>query len=388
MKVELVARREDLNALCPRWDELALEDPRDGFFRTSGWYRAWMEHIRPDAEPFVVVVRNADGVIVGLAPLCRMTYRDLGFRFEAVAWAGRETVSGDFLDFVTAAGCRAEAVAAILDFLWEAHSRWGLLMFGELMDGGDSYNAVEGLAKRRNIPFRVQEERICPYIALPGSFDEYLNSLSSSTRYHIRRRMRDLEKAGARVDIYPEGPALAERLDTLARLHIARWSKDHLPGTLGRPGFAAFLRQICTTAPTGARCRLYEISHEGTPVASLLSFYYGHSALYYQAGWDPDSPLTACSPGVVAMAYSIRDAIANGMRYYEFLRGDEAYKSRWTKTFRKTVTALMGGGLMARGYLETAHLKDLVKQRLGIGRPGNPPSASQPADSMESAAAK
>ena len=88
------------------------------------------------------------------------------------------------------------------------------------------------------------------------------------------------------------------------------------------------------------------------------------------------------------MAYSIRDAIANGMRYYEFLRGDEAYKSRWTKTFRKTVTALMGGGLMARGYLETAHLKDLVKQRLGIGRPGNPPSASQPADSMESAAAK
>ena len=62
MKVELIARREDLNALCPRWDELALEDPRDGFFRTSGWYRAWMEHIRPDAEPFVVVVRNADNV--------------------------------------------------------------------------------------------------------------------------------------------------------------------------------------------------------------------------------------------------------------------------------------------------------------------------------------
>ena len=69
------------------------------------------------------------------------------------------------------------------------------------------------------------------------------------------------------------------------------------------------------------------------------------------------------------------------MRYYEFLRGDEAYKSRWTKTFRKTVTTLLGNSLMARGYLETAHMKDLVKQRLGIGNFAPP---SQPDDAIES----
>ena len=35
MKVELVTRREELTALSQRWDELAREDARDGFFRTS-----------------------------------------------------------------------------------------------------------------------------------------------------------------------------------------------------------------------------------------------------------------------------------------------------------------------------------------------------------------
>ena len=66
MKVDLLTSREELEAVSWRWDELARLDTRDGFFRTSGWYRAWIEHIRPDAQPFVLLVRDATGNIVGL----------------------------------------------------------------------------------------------------------------------------------------------------------------------------------------------------------------------------------------------------------------------------------------------------------------------------------
>ena len=70
MTIDVVSRREDLPQLAARWDELAREDARDGFFRTFVWYQAWLQHVRPDAEPFVVVVRDEAGVVVGLAPLC------------------------------------------------------------------------------------------------------------------------------------------------------------------------------------------------------------------------------------------------------------------------------------------------------------------------------
>jgi CelD/BcsL family acetyltransferase involved in cellulose biosynthesis len=367
MIVDVVTRREDLPALEARWDELAHNDPRDGLFRTSVWYRAWLEHVRPDAEPFVVVVRDG-ATIVGLAPLCRLTYCDLGFRLKAVAWAGREVVSGDFLDFISENETRPQVISAILTFLDKARSQWGLLVIGELLKEGPTLDAMENMGGFNKLAARRQEDRLCPYIELPETFDAYLNGMSSSMRYHVRRRIRDIEKKGARMEVSSDPKEVSAHLDTLIRLHLARWRRDNLPGTFGRKGFAEFLRQVCTNPPSGSSCRLYQLSHEGSPIAALLMFYFGQSALYYQAGWDPDSPLVSCSPGVVIMAHSIRDAIDRGFRYYEFLRGDEAYKLRWTKTYRVTTTLLLARSLAARSYLRTAQLKDLVKSR-GIVSP-------------------
>ena len=112
--------------------------------------------------------------------------------------------------------------------------------------------------------------------------------------------------------------------------------------------------------------------HDGKPVAALLAFLYGQSALYYQAGWDPNSPVASLSPGVVLMAHSISDAITHGCRYFEFLRGDEAYKSRWTTTYRRTVTLLCARNFLAKQYLRVCQLKDFAKNTL---RPNQNPTA-------------
>jgi CelD/BcsL family acetyltransferase involved in cellulose biosynthesis len=364
MHLTVIDKREDLGGIGPVWDELAQFDRRDGFFRTSVWYRAWMEHIRPDAQPFVIVARNGAGRIIGVAPLCRLKYRDLGFQFDAIAWGGREVVSGDFLDFVSEPESRAGVASAIFDLLWRKRSDWDMLVMGELIAGGATRGALEQLSAERGFPVRSQEERLCPYISLPGGFDEYLNTLGSSTRYHIRRRMRDVEKRGGRVDIHVQPGEILSRLDTMIRLHRARWQRDGQPGTLGRPGFAAFLRQICAAPQSGFGVRLYMLTYREAPVAALLTFYFGESALYYQAGWDPASPLASLSPGVVVMARSIRDAIENGCRYYEFLRGNEAYKSRWTSQYRETSTLLAAQGLIARQYLRVAGWKDRWKEHV------------------------
>jgi CelD/BcsL family acetyltransferase involved in cellulose biosynthesis len=383
MKIQVLQRQDDLADLSAEWDQLALEDTRDGFFRTSVWYRAWMTHIRPDAEPHVLTLRDDAGRLVGLAPLCRLRYRDLGFRLNALAWAGREVVSGDFLDFLAAPVARPQVVGALLDAIWASERSWSLLVLGELLDGGDSYRSTASIARERGASVRRQEERLCPYIELPGSFDDYLATLGTSTRYHIRRRMRDVEKKGAVVRVYSEPGALVARLDTLVELHLARWRRDHQPGTFGRPGFVPFLKEVFLHLPASASARLYELEHEGRVAASLLTFAFGDSVLYYQAGWHPDSSLSALSPGVVLMAHSIRDAIQTHARYYEFLRGDEAYKSRWTQTARTTATLLVARRAMARGFLQTARVKDSVKHHPLFRRHLGSNDHSQPAGEQQ-----
>lgn len=373
IRAALVRGQEELQALQGCWNELALNDPRDGFFRTYQWYSSWIRNIRSDAEPFVVVARDDAGDIVGLAPLCRMTYRDHGFRLNAVSSAGREVVSADFLDYLSVVGRREAVLDSIMAFLWEVRSEWEILIAGELSEGGDLALAVEGFAEKQGLPLRRQEERICPYIQLPSDFESYLRGLSQKMRYEIRRDTRELiEKRGAKVRVYTDPTQVGAHLDTLIRLHQAHWERVSEPGNLGRPGFGDFLRDICIAPPLGATTRLYILEYEDKPAAALLAFWFGENALFYQTGWDPDSPVARLSPGMVLVAQSIRDAIEGGLRYFDFLRGEETYKSRLTKTSRNTVTLLVARSFLAKEYLRVARLKDSVKRLVtgtGVAEP-------------------
>ncbi|HJZ96126.1 MAG TPA: GNAT family N-acetyltransferase [Candidatus Solibacter sp.] len=366
MNVELVTRREDLPGLAQKWDELARNDPRDGFFRSSAWYMAWMDHVRTDAQPFIVVVRDQSGEIVGLAPLCRAPYRDLGFRLTGVSTGGREMVSGDFLDYPSAPHVREEVLQTILSFLWERRSEWEMLVTGEVTVGGDLHRAIESFAEVRGLGFRLQEERTCPFIELPPTFEQYLRGLSQKMRYEMRRDTRDLlEKMGTRIEVVTEPQEVCDRLDTVIQLHVAHWHNVNLPGTLSRPEMRGFLKQFCAAPPPGGQTRLYFLKHEDTPAAAVFTFWYGENALFYQTGWDPQSPAARFSPGMVLVGWSIRDAIEGGMKYYDFLRGDEAYKVRLTKSSRKTATLLLARSFLAKEYLRANRLKDSMKRMMG-----------------------
>jgi CelD/BcsL family acetyltransferase involved in cellulose biosynthesis len=109
---------------------------------------------------------------------------------------------------------------------------------------------------------------------------------------------------------------------------------------------------------------MYILKHEQKPAGAVIVFWFGETASFYQSGWDPDSPLVRRSPGIVLLTQTIKDAIENGFRYYDFLRGDENYKGRLTKSSRRTVTLLLARSFLARKYLDAARLKDSVKRLL------------------------
>jgi len=376
MITTILTRVEQLEAIRAEWDALARLDGRDGFFRTSGWYLAWHRRVRPDAQPMVITTRSAEGRLIGLAPFCTYTYQDLGFRMETVGFAGAETVSGDFLDVLAVPEQRAGVLHSTLNALHEERSRWGLLQLGEVLAGGALHAAVKARAGEWDVTLREEQENICPFILLPASFEVYLKGLNKSVRYYIRKRTKIiLEEKGGSIEVCTGHDKVAQGVDALVQLHHARWESRNDPGTLGRPGFVNFIRDICAQPPDGASYRLYVLRCDAKPVGAFLVFHFGESALYYQAGWDPNSPLERYSPGMVLMARSIQDAIEAGLRYYEFLRGDEAYKFRWTKSMRRTITLLAARSAVARTYLRTARAKELVKKLIGRGSSGSTSSA-------------
>ena len=66
---------------------------------------------------------------------------------------------------------------------------------------------------------------------------------------------------------------------------------------------------------------------DGHPLAAEYSFAGDRTVFYYLGGFDPE--LADEQPGWLSLAASLKRAIEEGYRSFDFLRGDEAYKASW-----------------------------------------------------------
>lgn len=71
---------------------------------------------------------------------------------------------------------------------------------------------------------------------------------------------------------------------------------------------------------------------DDTPAAAWYGFSFGDTHYAYQMGWD--TRWKRQSMGTVLMGLMIRRAIERGYRTFDFLRGEETYKTVWTASAR------------------------------------------------------
>ncbi|HSK62021.1 MAG TPA: hypothetical protein VK935_23510, partial [Actinomycetospora sp.] len=95
--VEILADPADEPGLVDAWR--ALAEAQGNAFTTPEWYAAYARHYGRDAPPFVVRVRDADGTLAGLLPLCRDAKRS---REHTERGAGPSVLSGRTVRFAGA----------------------------------------------------------------------------------------------------------------------------------------------------------------------------------------------------------------------------------------------------------------------------------------------
>jgi CelD/BcsL family acetyltransferase involved in cellulose biosynthesis len=157
-----------------------------------------------------------------------------------------------------------------------------------------------------------------------ASWDKFLQARTRNFRSQVRRFPRKLSELGAVSYRLTSDPQHLQRdLDTLFRLHRQRWEGATTPFLLAAPFHRAFAKQ----ALNEGWLRLWFLEIDGRPVSALYGFRFAGTESAYQSGRDSafrDQPL-----GFVLQTHAVRQALADGMREYRFLRGDEAYKSRF-----------------------------------------------------------
>lgn len=317
-----VATAEGLERLRPEWAALWARCPEATPFQSPEWVLAWW-HQFGGAEPWALTLRRA-GRLVGLLPL--FVWRDpQGVRKALVIGTGLS----DYLDALVEPGADGGAEQLLARVASESH-RWDVCEFHQLRGSSPLLAALPSTGCRDE----VVAGDPCPVLRLPDRVDDLNGRVPAGLLSKLGYYRRRAAAAGpVRVDGADERN-FDELFDALLRLHAARWSAAGQPGVLADAAVRRFHREAACGLLRAGVLRLYGLRIGGEVAAALYGFQAHGRAYYYVGGFDPAfGPL---SPGTLVVGHAIEEAVREGCREFDFLRGREEYKYRWGAADRPT----------------------------------------------------
>jgi CelD/BcsL family acetyltransferase involved in cellulose biosynthesis len=325
----LSAAREEWTALAQRAGNL---------FATWEWADAWWRVYGEDRPLAVTGCRDEDDRLVAILPLYvarRGPVRMLRFIGHGPA---------DQLGPVCAPEHRRATADALRRLLADRRELWNV-MLAERLAPAEGWTGLLGAT--------VVHHEESPTLQIGGrSFDEYLASRSRNFREQVRRRARKLAREHEVVFRLSDAERLDADLDTLVRLHDARWSDSEDETSAFDESRQSFHRAFARSALERGWLRLWVLEAEGKPVACWYGFRFAQIDWYYQSGRDPDWERE--SVGFVLLCHTIAAAFDDGMLEYRLLRGGEGYKDRFASDDPGLETVALARGVVGRTAVAAA----------------------------------
>ncbi len=310
-QLHYVVAEADLKSLAGEWETLLDDSDAVGIFTRPSWLRIWL-HAFEDRRDLLILTVRAEGRLCGVAAFL--------VDGELLRLAGDPEV-WDYADMPSRRGHERGVLDALLAYL--AEKGWNRIDLWGLAEDSPTCHELSGAAERQGYRLEAERESVCPTIDLPADWDAYLGMLNKKDRHELRRKIRRFEET--------DGPAtlvaltgvdeVEAALPDFFRLHVqSREDKAEFMTPVMRHFFEHAAEE---TAREGG-LRLYFMERADKRLASVLCFDGGDSLMLYNSGYDPE--FAGVSVGLVSKALCVQQAIADGKKRLNFLRGPERYK--------------------------------------------------------------
>jgi CelD/BcsL family acetyltransferase involved in cellulose biosynthesis len=323
--------RAPLDPLLPEWDELFRADPAATPFSSPGWARVWWPHWAGAAEPWIVTVREGDR-LVGLAPLVAARRGP----FRVLAELGRPP--SNYWCVLADPAVRPAVDSAVSAEIRARAGDWHALLIGGLPPGSGFEQAL------RDAGLRVRVRRPTPYpgIELPGSFDDYLATISRKRRKDLRRHLRQLDDGRVELRVVTEPAELRPAIDRWQDIRVRWWSSrgKAMDPEHASTRFRDFMRDLVVALVPAGLAEVWELRHEGDVVGVEVNLTDDRSYYSWMGAYEP--AVSRLGLGKLAIAESIRRSIAVGRTYYDLMVGDEEYKYEYGATDRHCRWMMIG----------------------------------------------
>jgi CelD/BcsL family acetyltransferase involved in cellulose biosynthesis len=286
----------------------------------------WKHYQQSNSVLHLLVVRDAQEQIRGIAPFYLQTTLLQG---KVLRLLGGGEVCSDYLTVLTRPQDHAAIAQTIANWLVSHPGAWSRLDLSGTKQDDLALNSLTKSMLAAGCTATTRPDANCWRTELPKNWNDFLVGLSSSRREKIRKIIRRAASKTTITEVRSLGD-LQTVFPILIDLHQKRRNSLEQSGCFASPRFAAFHADIAEQMLRDNRLRLRCLYLDGTPAAVEYSFLGSDTLFYYQGGFEP--ALAEHRPGWLCFALALQSAIEQGYRTFDFLRGDEGYKSSWNAT--------------------------------------------------------
>ena len=338
MRVEVIRSIED-KSLQQSW--LRLEAASRAFPQSSyAWARTWWQHLRGQRQLYVLVAYDEEGRATAIAPLC--LERRCGLRFLSAF----PIQFGDFYTFIGPrdGGFKA-SVNAILDRCG-SFQEWDVVCLGQI----GRQDPLHGMVAVRR--FHAEEGAQCITAPFQGhSWETYLTAMSRTMRRDVRRKMRRIEQGrSVRLREVRDPEAYLPISETLSAMYAVRWCDDFRPEH--GEAYERCVREAISEQLGAGRAVIYLLEVDGRAIAYRMGLL--HNGLFYDWKTSFDVEWSSFSPGLLVLAYVVKELLERKAAGINFMAGRYGYKDSWSP-FGEVVAndwfLASGPRLAARAYL-------------------------------------
>ena len=328
MEVTLIDNWSEFHDLEEEWDDLLKKTSADTIFLTRSWMRSWLEVWADYYKPYVLIVRDDSGLLLGVAPFYQGQCRLLGLlKYRVLRIIGDVDSGSEYPAWLAITGCEENVFGCIVAELRRRQAEWDCIWMPRVAGWISVHKHIIHACK--NYDFLVNARpRYFSAISLPQDMPGFYARQSKNRRQQLKRQLRKvLASSAVKICQCTKEKDIPRYIDQLFELNHKRWSREGIVGIFYRkPQEAMFYKAFIPRALTEGWLSFYSLENDDGVKAIQVGYTYNNTFHQLQEGFDPDF-----CPGVgnVLRWHVIEDCIARGVDSYDFLGGVSEHKKRW-----------------------------------------------------------
>lgn len=324
--VRVITTNAEFDALETEWNRV-LDHAGATVFQTYEWQRTWWKYFATSRDGLNILLFQYENTIVGIAPLYK---RHMSF-FGLLGTVHVQCIGhglSDYLDFIIQPGHEQMVYSALALHLRASAHDWDVLDIEDVNEKSTLIKFLPGVLENHGIHYYQYQGNVCPAITLPVSEELLMEGLGSSANYNFKRKSKRLHqnfKAEVHA-IQHETDDIKNSIETFAKIHGERWTSLGYPSAFDNESHRAFHVEFSKKFARRGWLRMFFLYVNGKPTAVNYSFNYNKRIyMYHSNAYGPEGVMK-CSPGLIIRNIAMVEGIREGMRTFDFLRGDESYK--------------------------------------------------------------